>query len=126
MHSGYLDVLFSYSNLTVFARVLPSLVTAIFALYPIKYIAASRPQLIACCFFYVFICRATHNLYQLVLKHQKAKHDEVDLEETNEQLNRVSTNHSSFSHDQGRFQCTGSLILSFTCSPKIPPPLNYT
>ena len=36
------------------------------------------------------VARATLNLYQLVSKHQKANRDEVELEETNEQLNRVS------------------------------------
>ena len=33
---------------------------------------------------------ATHNLYQLVNRHQKARRgEEVDLEDTNEQLNRI-------------------------------------
>ena len=32
---------------------------------------------------------ATHNLYQLVLRQQRSQKDEVDLEDTNEQLSKV-------------------------------------
>lgn len=34
---------------------------------------------------------ATHNLFQLVNSHQKTKKDEVELEDTSEQLNRIQT-----------------------------------
>ena len=40
--------------------------------------------------FKLFTLRATHNLYQLVCSHQQTFSDEIDLEDTSEQLNRVS------------------------------------
>ena len=41
------------------------------------------------CIIYLLYFRATHNLYQLVMRHQKSHHEELELEDTNSQLVQV-------------------------------------